>query len=218
MKLEVARILNESSCSSCGKRFCVEKVERVENPTLFKQYLRGRDTIKDWRRRSGVGTGSLARIKAIEPQLENGIFDLARRNLLDIDGANEVYLVHGTKWDLVDIITYKEGFDERVARGGLYGEGIYTAEQACKSNQYTEINGVGQRLLFICRVVLGCPKYTSTTLSGRRPVDTGKEDSVIANRGTVQGGRNGWQHHREFIVYDRHQIYPEFMVTYKLFH
>ena len=71
--------------------------------------------------------------------------------------------------------------------------------------------------MYIARVTLGNPFLTSTTHTGiRRPptlsgsFDAGggrRFDSVIYD-GT---GRN----YREFMVYDRHQCYPEFLIEYE---
>eukprot|EP00960_Hanusia_phi_P001082 29725-Hanusia_phi.AAC.1 len=48
--------------------------------------------------------------------------------------SNEVFLFHGTKPDLIDIIA-EAGFDERVCSlEGLFGAGIYLAENSSKSD------------------------------------------------------------------------------------
>ena len=59
---------------------------------------------------------------------------------------------------------------------------------------------------------MGDAYYTQAGMSGvRRPPDKGggggTYDSVLASGGT--------QVHREFIVYDRNQAYPEFIIHYR---
>ena len=64
-----------------------------------------------------------------------------------------------------------------------------------------------------CRVLLGDVYHTNTNLGNERraPQKPGgggaTYDSVVASGGN--------QKHREFIVYDRHQVYPEFIIYYK---
>jgi len=105
------------------------------------------------------------------------------------------------------------GFDERVANiKGLYGAGTYFAENNCKSMQYTKSpNANGEYTMIYSRVLLGHACLTSQGLAKvRRAPDRQPNvpfDSVLASGGT--------QVHREFIVYDRHQTYPEFIIYFK---
>jgi hypothetical protein len=125
---------------------------------------------------------------------------------------NEVHLFHGTPPDIATLIS-RHGFDERVANmGGLYGAGTYFAENSCKSMQYTvSSNSDGEYTIIYSRVLLGHVHTTSQGMQGvRRAPDrvTGVPfDSVVASGGT--------QVHREFIVYDRAQTYPEFIIFFK---
>ena len=119
--------------------------------------------------------------------------------------------------------------------GGLYGAGVYFANQSCKAAQYARDPGV--KTLLISRVTLGDPFYATGTLSQyRRPPERTSTlkanlnnlygamapgggiqvtrfgclyDSVVANSTT-----NG-QVHRELIVYDHRQAYPEYVVRYR---
>merc|ERR1712224_1071677 len=114
----------------------------------------------------------------------------------------------------------KQGLDERLAASGLYGAGIYFAEQSCKSHQYTRkgLTSSGEHCMFYMRVALGNPHITGAMLQQRRMEDidpSGKTDCVIATKGPVAGHFAGRQEHTEFIVYDRYQCYPEFIIYYK---
>ena len=125
---------------------------------------------------------------------------------------NEVYLFHGTTPDIATLIS-RHGFDERVASmNGLYGAGTYFAENSCKSMQYTQSpNSNGEYTIIYSRVLLGHAHHTSQGMKGvRRAPDRVPGvpfDSVVASGGT--------QVHREFIVYDRPQTYPEFIIYFK---
>ena len=140
---------------------------------------------------------------------------------LDPDGLlepklNECFLYHGTKSEVAELVA-THGFDERVGSlDGLIGSGVYFANQSCKSAQYTTDEN-GLRTILICRVALGDPHYAQGALQQARrpperttaPVSKGLTfDSVVANTG-------GRQVHREFIVYDHRQAYPEYIVKFK---
>lgn len=51
------------------------------------------------------------------------------------DDVNEVFLFHGTLKENIDSIL-QNGFDLSMARGGLYGSGIYLSDSAQKADQY----------------------------------------------------------------------------------
>jgi hypothetical protein len=111
-------------------------------------------------------------------------------HLLDRN-ANEFYLFHGTKPDVIDIVK-KDGFDERVGRvNGMFGAGVYFAENASKSNQYIPCSQCGKGSILtkdqcecketsekscqmlLCRVVLGdvhvALKYEKAKYQGTDP-------------------------------------------------
>merc|ERR1712070_120778 len=130
-------------------------------------------------------------------------------------GTNEFYLLHGVRGGraVAEVIS-QQGFDERISdlERCLYGAGIYTAEQSCKAIQYAAPDDQGKRYAFYSRVTLGRAHSTKTALRGQRRAPDGY-DSVVANTLLANAGA---QVHREFIVYDRNQIYPEFLVCFKV--
>ena len=141
---------------------------------------------------------------------------------MDADGLlepalNETFLYHGTSPEIVEIVT-RHGFDERMAAlSGLYGAGVYFANQSCKAGQYAEPDRTGVKTIIISRVTLGDPFYASGHMNAvRRPPDRHSRfwgegttyDSVVANASSSQA-------HRELIVYDHRSAYPEYVVWYK---
>lgn len=146
-------------------------------------------------------------------------------------GLNEVFLYHGTSSDTADVIA-EHGFDERVASlQGLYGAGIYFANQSCKASQYCEPKkadplylNMGQqkkdvKTLIVARVALGDPFYTMSSLSKqRRPPErstrTGWKPGLLYDSVVVNAGDNN-QVHRELILYDHKQAYPEYIVRFR---
>ena len=111
----------------------------------------------------------------------------------------------------------KEGEDfaaRRLSVHNPYDEDWYDAAEDADGADDAD-GGIGQpeqvNIVLVCRVILGNPMMADAQLSGRRPINTKEFDSVVANSILVGDKMK----HREFVVYDRHQIYPEFVVTYQ---
>lgn len=130
---------------------------------------------------------------------------------------NEFYLWHGTGPEGARGIT-DDSFDIKrsgTVTGSLFGAGIYFAESSLKADEYTKPDENGWYPLILCRVVLGHVNYCSER--DPRSISKQLEDScspeggfhsVLGDRERVHGT------FREFIVFDDHQIYPEYLVWY----
>ena len=143
---------------------------------------------------------------------------LLKGHLHDI---GEVFLFHGTKADLKDVIAHS-GFDERVANlAGLFGAGVYFAENSSKSDEYCTPDKTGSCFMFLCRVMLGTPFLAEQPMRQlRRPPNLPGSnpsqlcDCVIGVTAATHPGAF-LQRYREFVVYDRRQAYPELLIEYK---
>jgi hypothetical protein len=118
----------------------------------------------------------------------------------------------------------KQGLDERLASNGLFGHGIYFAENSSKSDEYIVPDRNGHCYIFLARVCLGEPHSTLRSTSGmkRPPPRSDKPnllyDSVRAEcqQHHTSGKPNAsLQRYREFIVFDRKQTYPELLITFR---
>ena len=207
---QLLRKNNMHPTGSCGNNkvnlssAIVSKVERIENTELWKLYSTKKSVMLGMSSGSGFGQGGHSP-KAVKP---------SGHEVID-QGCNEVWLFHGTQPDIAQLIAVR-GFDERVAAlGGLYGAGTYFAENGCKSNQYARATtNAREHTIIYARVLMGDAYHTNSKQNQirRPPAKPGGNpgetfDSVLASGGT--------QVHREFIVYDRTQIYPEFIIYYK---
>ena len=127
-------------------------------------------------------------------------------------------MFHGTKPEIVPTIQ-EHGFDERVCSlAGMYGAGIYFAEACSKSDQYVTTADTGQQrtrrfYMFLGRVCLGYPHHTARSMPNtRRPPEMTQHipgrpfDSILADVGATK--------YREFIVYDKAQTYPEYLIEF----
>ena len=124
--------------------------------------------------------------------------------------ANEMLLFHGTHPSKAESIA-STGFDSSRAWHGLYGKGFYFACKACKSYQYSGRGG--WHCIVVTRVALGRANYTKTPLWGDATQALGCDaDSIVALPGS-QGGPPGQNHH-EFVVFDKFQAFPEFIVFF----
>ena len=191
----------------------IVKIERVENIRLWRRY-------SAWRAYCS---------KLPKPDEVMCCPDRQHAELEDC----EVYLFHGTSLENAKLIT-QDGFDIRKARNGLYGRGVYFAEETCKAHQYTKrIHDETGNIfcMLYCRVVLGntynfSRTETGPSLSGMvRPQPGDAAFSALADRsgewynsvrvGSQSDTARTPQVHREYVVYDAAQAYPEYAVFYQ---
>ena len=119
---------------------------------------------------------------------------------------------HGTKPELLDTIAQR-GFDERVgALSGMFGAGVYFADMCSKSDQYCTPNRDQSFFLFLSRAMFGAVFDTRKPMpQTRRPpemlrIKGRSHDSIVY----VPGGK----HYSEYIVYDKAQTYPEYLIEF----
>jgi len=130
--------------------------------------------------------------------------------------VNEVLLFHGTSHTASDSIT-TENFSVDFAgsyAGTLYGRGVYLAENASKSDEYTRPDpATGNRTMLVCRVTLGRTYYTDQVTPDPRACEyaclNGPFHSVIGDRRKSRGT------FREFVVFDEEQVYANYILTYR---
>lgn len=197
-------------------------LERLQHPNLWGHYFLRREEVK---RANNDRPEPIEGVKTGRP--------------LDAE-ANEYYLFHGLSHGIVDKIV-ESGFDERVSNlAGMFGCGIYFAEDSSKSMQYShaaDCQQVGavysggsnqctcmqsltaERCMFLCRVSLGTPwirlAATDKDKPLRRPPD--RDNGQLYD--SVLGESRAWDpaaalDFREYIVYDRRQCYPEYLIRY----
>jgi len=118
----------------------VTKIQRIENPLLWKEYAHERQKmfLKLTKTKKGHwnsidqlrnSTGPLKTEKYLSKSMS---FDL-------LSEINECFLFHGTKTDTVKAICNR-GLDPRLgSQNAMFGRGIYGAEMASKADQYTGI-------------------------------------------------------------------------------
>ena len=227
---DVHRACLGTNASGQLRTFKVVGVERIENFALWKAYWHRKREMVDSHHAHNV------RVQPVAPPTQ--LPDLAGDGTLDAN-LNECFLFHGLPPDNIPIIA-DNGFDERVAalKGG-FGAGIYFADQGCKALQYAakDVQHDGRRAILLNRVTLGDPFYVSgdawrpdrAIRDARRPPERGGEfapgltfDSVVALSvdytygHAVFGSEDSETEHREVVIYDHRQAYPEYVVYFHL--
>lgn len=199
---------NDADCARM-KGASVLRVEQTCNPLVWKDYERSKERMKQAGR-------DIARIVPGVPEALLTAFPWIAQHL--DSSINERLVFHGTTRDNLPAIL-AGGFNERFARTGLYGDGVYFAEKSCKSAQYCK--DVGERCIIIARVVLGCASIARCPARGERKAPfidpqrpaLGMHDSVVAHPG-IPIGPGKEQVHREFIIFNGTQAYPEFVIYF----
>lgn len=206
------------------KGYRVLSIKRVENLFLWKRYVLQRSLVA-----AKIPQGA----KAHECVKVESWRSWQRDELSQNFAANEVFLFHGLHHSLVNQIA-KEGFDERVCNlKGMFGAGIYLAENSSKSDEYCVENSTNSSFMFLVRATLGAPYEALQPMKRhRRPPCTEGHLDVIETRGvktvcshprldsviaptTKTHAQAALCKYREFIVYDKTQSYPEFIIEFK---
>jgi hypothetical protein len=113
---------------------------RIENPSLFKSYLAAVDLVaRDINKLKA--RPNLPSSPAVYTSLDRKLSDFRRiTNELPLrTDVNETFLLHGTKPDTV-LPSISNGLNERFCCGGLFGHGVYFAEDPAKNDQYTTVD------------------------------------------------------------------------------
>lgn len=201
----VRAITNEDVWGDYMARRETVRQELIGDDSDFQQY--GVDTIVTAADAPKAAAGS----DTVEEVSARLAADFAEPLLPEV---NEVFLFHGTNEDAAHKITTG---NVRVNLAGsntgtLYGRGVYFAESATKSDEYTwPINGV--RHMLLCRVILGRVLYSDSKETDPRACEGaclgGKYHSVLGDRKKVRGT------FREFVVFDEEQVYPNYILDYR---
>eukprot|EP01111_Echinosteliopsis_oligospora_P015668 TRINITY_DN6268_c0_g1_i1.p1 TRINITY_DN6268_c0_g1~~TRINITY_DN6268_c0_g1_i1.p1 ORF type:complete len:259 (-),score=49.79 TRINITY_DN6268_c0_g1_i1:56-832(-) len=207
----------------------VQKLVRIQNPVLWMRYHH---------RKEGILTEAKGKC---EPQLGKVLTVRTGGPPTDTK-ANEFFLFHGLNSSSIIGIT-KFGFDPRFCSlNGMFGAGLYFAENSSKSNQYCHAGACtssgfqstscrctqsDEVCLLVCRVTLG-DVLVENVFRGNSPGDfwhnkrtePKKADNVSIYNSVLGESKANYGYSaalllREYIVYESSQVYPEYKVYYK---
>eukprot|EP00928_Gymnodinium_smaydae_P003838 TRINITY_DN11355_c0_g2_i1.p1 TRINITY_DN11355_c0_g2~~TRINITY_DN11355_c0_g2_i1.p1 ORF type:complete len:528 (-),score=126.58 TRINITY_DN11355_c0_g2_i1:147-1673(-) len=191
-------------------------VSAVTNDDLWADYMARRETVRQELLAEPLSVDELHEVETgfgeAQPLAEEIAADFSEPLLRE---ANEVFLFHGTSADKAAKITTGD-FKINLAgsnAGTLYGRGVYFAENASKSDEYTWPAADGNRTMLVCRVLLGRAHYVDTKETDARACEEaclrGRCHSVVGDRKKCRGT------FREFIIFDEEQAYPNYILTYR---
>ena len=139
---------------------------------------------------------------AQKPILTTTLDDPGFYEFAGMDPDYEVLLFHGTKVENLESIIM-EGLSMRYFQVGIYGRGLYFAENILKSDQY--VHDVDDErdtglVVLLCRVSLGVVR------------EHGSADDVVSADSEVAGLDRPF---REFIIEKDEQCLPEYIIVYE---
>lgn len=138
---------------------------------------------------------------------------------ISIDGETQgAWLFHGISAKAAEDAFVEKDFDVAKADavdGRLYGRGIYFSEWSSGVDRLFVADSIsGLRCMLLCRVTLGHVLREDAVLPDVMHVvdqcTSGPYHSVLGDREERCPGST-----REFVVYDKDQVYPEFLLWYK---
>ncbi|RXN00206.1 Poly [ADP-ribose] polymerase 12 [Acipenser ruthenus] len=123
------------------------------------------------------------------------------------ESVDEKFLFHGTEQSLLDAIC-EQNFDWRICgvHGSLYGKGSYFARDASYSHNYSKTR-TGTQILFVARVLVG--EFTRGKSNYVRPPPKDGNNTSFYNS-CVDSKSNP----SIFVIFEKHQIYPEYLIEY----
>ncbi|CAL8405328.1 unnamed protein product [Arctogadus glacialis] len=171
-----------------------EEYKEVE--TLFRQTMTAFDIVK---------------IERIQNKCLWDQFQLQREQMKMKNGGRNVAerkLFHGTDPKFINAICCSN-FDWRICgtHGTVYGNGSYFARDASYSHNFTR-NASTVRSMFVSRVLVG--HHTLGAAGYVRPPSKDGGDTLF-----YDSCANDIHSPSNFVVFDRPQIYPEFLLTYE---
>ncbi|XP_069130990.1 uncharacterized protein [Argopecten irradians] len=198
----------------------VRKVERIENYSLYEDYSLAR---RKFFQRKGKGKIKCPPLESLPIQNKGPIRTTKYINshlLTDMfKDINEHYFFHGTDEERIKRIA-ENGLDPRYGGDGMFGKGIYGAECSTKADQYADSSANrrlgGSRKMMMIRLLLGDTYVTSAAENYSLPPCKTCSKSKCFSHGQAYDSvvADGKWLFREFVVYDKNQCYPEYIITY----
>ncbi len=146
----------------------VTGMDQIVNPTVWTRFVNAREAMLKAKCDDATVLSTLG-LNDEEIAKRQQSLNFIRHNAIDAAPYNDnfVLLFHCTKNKGSIESILRDGFDERVALGGLLGRGIYFSDDALKSSMYDGCGGV----IFICGVLLGdcITDYKNTISLTREP-------------------------------------------------
>ncbi len=138
--------------------------------------------------------------------------------------VNEKKLFHGcSETPPIKIYNSEQGFDNRLASKGVWGEGAYFAAKASYSNNYAHITPERHQQIFLTHVLTGMTCKCEKNRSIKAPPMKLEKSSGLSSSSSsamfederydsVSGVSDGSE---VFVIYEHGKVYPAYLITYK---
>jgi len=185
------------------------RASRIQNwPTWARYKMRQGTIIEEMERAKQDG----ASFVPVDNPLAATHLDL----LGELDAESNVrWLFHGITAEAAARV-HERGFDIDVAGaedGMLYGRGVYLTEYSSRVDRSVPAGSEGLRCMLLCRVTLGRIHYDEQVLPDKVALvghcTSGGCHTVLGDRERLCPESS-----RDFVVYDRNQVYPEYLLWY----
>ncbi|CAL8240347.1 unnamed protein product, partial [Gadus morhua 'NCC'] len=203
------------TCRTTGQAF-PRHWDKSQVPEIGHKKVLLRDSSKEYKKvetlfRQTMTAFDIVKIERIQNKSLWDQFQLQREQMKTRNGGHSVAerkLFHGTDSKFIDPICCSN-FDWRICgtHGTILGKGSYFARDASYSHTYTSYAST-VRSMFVSRVLVG--HHTRGSADYVRPPSKDGRDTLFYDS-CVDSIRSP----SIFVVFDRPQIYPEFLLTYK---
>lgn len=154
---------------------------------------------------------------------ETKYFEPATDSFEEVDqNVNEIISFHGSSLESIQGIV-NNGFNPLFSKKGMFGKGIYSAEEITKIVQYTDTSEIAYGI--ITKTTLGNYYKTTTECSSQKTTPCKKhkmENCICPNRYDSliampqrSGKKSVIKRHAEFIVTNPHQIIPIYVFAFR---
>jgi hypothetical protein len=200
----------------------VVNAQRIENNEIWNRYVRCKADLRS--KLLGQGKTSFPSFSSVSDG--KGIMTMEElHKFIDVEdvlsadnfdqGLNECLLWHGTSKQAVDSIVatafhIPKGRSE-VTNGSRYGSGAYFAEDLEKSITYAKPDESGTRFVLLCRVACGDVHFTDGDW-----YDASGEAEELGKTAVLAHTDRRSERHREIIIRNSAQVYPEFVLEVQL--
>ncbi|KAJ8374221.1 hypothetical protein SKAU_G00048010 [Synaphobranchus kaupii] len=156
-----------------------------------------------------MANSTVRSIERIQNASLHRVFQWQKEKMQKENGGRSVdqrLLFHGTEQSLTKAIC-EQNFDWRICgtHGSLYGKGSYFARDASYSDRFSKSSG-RTKTMFVVQVLVG--EFTKGERSYLRPPAKGH------NQGFYDSCVDSVKNPAIFVVFEKHQIYPEYIVEY----
>ena len=151
------------------------------------------------------------------------LYQLSKKRMSEKNNGevNEKMLFHGTRQTPPkDIYDSEQGFDNRLASKGRWGEGTYFAASAKYSNAYCHTLDSGDRQMFLAQVIAGFSCELSLKDSTLKAPPKKEEWVTLLETAKFEGERydsvNGLSNNSKvYVIYELGRVYPAYLITYR---